>query len=346
MRTQTVKFIAVLLLTGIALSASADFEKKIHKSWGINSVQAFSIDNKFGDINFISNRDDSVTIDVAISIDKYTDKKAEYYADQIEFRFYLKDGVLHAKTDFTDDFKINTDFSITYTVNIPTNRDLKVENKYGNVKLGNLDANGDFEIQYGNIQGMNLIAPGDQMIQLELKYGNANFDNINRLNAEVGYSKLSTGDIDKAEMETKYSVLKIGEVGSMIAESKYDDFTLSSVDKLEVESKFTQWDIDVLTGSFAIENEFGGITVRDVQPSFQTIDIENSYGSIRLGVDDAASYQLKSECNYCKTKHPEANVIKHIEDGNREYVEAVVGNSSNSSKIIIESKYGNVTLKK
>lgn len=346
MRTLTVKSLITVALLVAFFTVRADYSKKIHKAWGISKVKALSIDNKFGNINFVDNRDDSVTIDIFIEIKDVPENKAESIANQIDFLFSLNDGILNAKTEFSDRFKSNSDFNIIYTINIPIDRDLTVENKFGNVTLGDLKANGMFDIKYGNIYGQNLQAPGGSKIKLELRYGNGTFESVNQLYANLGYSKLNTGDMESAEFETQYSIVQSGNVGTMIAESKYDNYTLESTKELTVESKFTNWKVDLLKSKFAIETQYGDVDVNEVSKSFESIKVDNGYGNIKIGISPEASYQLQSESYYCNVSFPNANIIKQIEDNNHKTIKATIGKTNPSAMVSIESRYGKVKLMK
>lgn len=337
------------LIVAIALSVSflnvqANFQKNIHKSWPMQNVKALTVDSKFGNINFISNRDDSVTIDVLLQIENISASKAEAIAKQIEFYFTISDGTVSARTEFNDRFKTNSDFKIVYTINIPIDRHLVIENKFGDVTLGNLKAKGNFDIQYGNIYGQNLSAPNNEKIELNLKFGNATFNNINRLNAEVGYSKLNTGNIESAEFDTQYSTMKVGEVGTFRAESKYDTFTAKSVKDLTVESKFTGWKIDLLQSIFDITTQYGDITIYEVNKNFESIKIDNSFGNIKIGIPADASYQLESESSFCEVYFPNGEIIKKTEDNYNKYIKAMIGKTTGSAKVNINTRYGKVKL--
>ena len=272
--------------------------------------------------------------------------KGESIADQIEFTFGLSNGTLNAKTEFSDRFRTNKDFNIRYTIHIPNDRDLNIENKFGNVTLADLNANGVFEVKYGNIYGQNLMAPNNEKIKLELKYGNATFESINRLYADLGYAKLNAGDIESAEFDTQYSIIKTGDVKQMITDSKYDQYSVETVANLNVDSKFTNWKIDKITDKFSIDTQYGDVDVNEVDPGFELISIENSYGNMKVGISPSASYQLSSESYYCKVYFPEANVEKQIEDNQHTTIRATVGQSAANSKVIVETKYGKVKLMK
>lgn len=335
-------FLLILATSWIQTKGSNTFEKNIHKSWPIERVKALAVDNKFGNINFVSTRDDSVVIDIDIEIE---DKKAEFLSEQLEFRFSFSNGTVLAKTEFGDKFKTNSDFKIVYTINIPIDRNLTVENKYGDVRLGDLNASGNFEIKYGNIQGFNMNTPDGEEIKLELKYGSATFQNINTLNADVGYSNIAIGNINKARLDTKYSIVKLGVINNLWIESKYDNYKVKGIGDLYAESKYTQWDIINLASSLNIENEHGEIDIQSVSNDFNSIAIESDYANIKIGLSKDASYKLTGECYYCDIDHHAGNVIKDIKDNHKNYKRVDVGNTPENATIKIESRYGDINLK-
>jgi hypothetical protein len=342
MKTLAFKLMIALIMFLGANVAKANYIKEIHKSWGIDQVEALKIENKFGNINFINTRSDSVTIDVSIKI---SEKNGEYLADQIEFHFSLSNGTIKAITEFGDKFKTNQEFTIVYKINIPIDRHLDVENKYGDVTLGDLKANGKFDLKYGNIQGQNLEAPNDNSIELELKYGNATFVAINQLKAVIAYGKFSAESITTAQLDTQYSLIKIDQTENTNIESKYDNFEFDKVNKIDAESKFTGWDISELKESFIINTQYGNINIDRVNPDFKQINIENSYGNIKIGIPESASYHLESDSYYCKVYHSPAEIIKQIEDNNHTYIKANVGENTGTAIVKIKSKYGKVNLK-
>lgn len=344
MKTLTVKTLLALGLVFGGFAAHANYSKSIHKSWGINKVKALELESKFTNIKFVSDRDDSVTIDVEIKIDNVSQSTGESIADKIDFHFYLSNNTLKAKTEFSDRFRTNKEFNIQYTINIPIDRDLNIENKFGNITMGDLNANGMFDVKYGNIYGQNLMAPDNKKIRLELKYGNATFETINHLFADLGYAKLNSGNIESAEFDTQYSIIRTANVKDMVVDSKYDQYTGETIDNLNIDSKFTNWNLDEVTSTFHIETQYGDVKVNKVSPEFESIHIDNAYGNIKVGISPTASYKLSSESHYCKVYFPNAEIIKQTKDNHSTTIKANVGKANPEATVVVESKYGKVKL--
>lgn len=344
MKTLKFKTAMLFLLLFVAFNGKADYEKKIHKAWGIDKVEAFKIESKFSNINFVDGRNDSVTVDILIEIKHPSTNKAKELADEIDFVLYLKDGVVNAETRFDSKFRTNQDFQITYTVTIPNDRKLHVENKYGSVSLGKLIAGGFFDIKYGKIFGDQLRAPEGENIEMDLKYTDGTFDQIDRLKLDLGYGKLSVDKISDGIFETEYSIVNVDELETAKIDSKYDTYSLGVAGKIYAESKFTGWKIDELTRLFAIVNQFGNIDINYVDEGFELIDINNQYGSIEAGISEQASYSLEGDCYYCKMKHKDGEIIREIVNNHHTSIKLNIGEKAPQGKVKIESRYGKVDL--
>lgn len=338
------KMMLAIVLLGMGISVKANYQKNIHKSWPLQQVKALSIDSKFSNIQFISTRDDSVTIDVLIEIENLTGSKAEAIANQIDFYFSISEGTVNARTEFTDRFKSSQNFKISYTINIPIDRHLNIENKYGDVTLGNLNADGKFNIQYGNIYGRNLKAPGAKPIQLELKFGNATFGNIDALDAVIAYAKFSSGNITTADLESQYSIIKTDDIQTLQVDSKYDNYALRSIEKVRIESKFTSWNIDLLEKQFEMDTQYGDVKVSKTGMNLENIRIENSYGTLNITIPEGIAYLLNSETYFCDIRFPKAEISKRIEENNKTFIQATIGKPEGKARVNINSRYGKVNL--
>jgi hypothetical protein len=62
------------------------------------------VENKFGNVNFINTRDDSVTIDIIVTIKGLPESKARMMASDINFEFSIENGKVKAETVFDSNF--------------------------------------------------------------------------------------------------------------------------------------------------------------------------------------------------------------------------------------------------
>ena len=335
-------FILGVLLLGMKANAE-EKTKEYHEAWTVTSVQTLKITNKFGDIKINNFGGDSVTIDVQITVEAPYEGKADELLNYINVDFGKSGGTIIAETEIDRDFKSRQKFSIDYTVNIPSDKNLNISNKYGNTYVNTLNANGNFNIQYGSLTASELKAPVNGNMDVLLAYGKAEIGSANELKVEVKYSKMNFGEVKNINLESKYSVLNIDEAGDIQAESKYDTFDFEEVLSLSAQTKYSHFKIEELKKELKIDSGYGGINVEEISPDFESISIENSYGQIRLGLDDA-SYNLDASCNYCGISYPENNFEGNkMKDNQTRTVLGKVG--TGGSNVYIRSRYGEIKLK-
>jgi len=334
--------LALLAFLPLALQA-AEYNKTVHEGFSKSLITALNVSNKFGAIEINDFGGDSITVDVTITVETNSEGRAEQLMSLIDINISRSGSLLNAKTIIDNDFKSKENFSIDYKINIPKDRALTIANKFGNVAVQALDAPGSFDISYGNITAGTLNSPGDG-VQLELAYGKADIESLNKMSGEIKYSKLFFGQAGDLSIESAYSGINIEDVKSLELESKYDDVKLGSVDKIDAESKYTNYKIEELTGEIDIETAYGSVNVGKVSPNFNTINIANTYGGVSLGME-GLSYLIDAECDYCDVKYPADQFQgNRSKDNAKLKVQGNIGSTTGMQKVVIRSRYGGIKL--
>lgn len=342
-------FKIIVLLISIAFMCAGQFagavekNKKYHESWAVSGVETLAISNKFGEIKIKNGGGSQITIDVLVTVEAANENRADELLDKIDVDFSKSGNTVRAVTSMSNNFKSQRRFSIDYVVNVPSDKNLQIENKYGNTIVGKLNAEGKFDIQYGNLTASELTAPAGKNINIMLAYGKASVEKANDLYVEIKYSGMTLGEISDLRLDSKYSSLDIEKGKDLKIDSKYDKFDFESVKSLEATTKYSHIRIEELAKSLRIDAGYGGIKVDEVAPGFELIDITNSYGQISLGLNGAA-YTVEARCEYCGINFPEDNFKgDRIKDNNTMEIKGKVG-SGGVGAIKISSRYGEIKL--
>lgn len=338
------KLLAILVAFGCltAFAGKSEFTKEHHFAYGKENIESLKVLNKYGKIIVSDQGGDSITVDVTVIVEHASESKAEYLLEQIEIEVDKSGSKIIAETDINTSFKSKQHFEINYNINIPADRNLDITNKYGDVVLDELNASGKFVIGYGNISTGNLTAPDDEAIILELSYSKADFQDVNRLDADIKYSKLYMGENKFMNLDSRYSTINVDKIGKLIFDSRYDGLSVNVVGRLKAESKYTNYSIDSLLSEFVLENGYGSIRIGRVDPDFKKIDINSSYGGIKIGLGNA-DYRLYTECNYCGVSYPSDKYDgNRIKDNHNLKLDGNIGSGGGNVRII--SRYGSVKL--
>lgn len=334
----------IILFVGLVVSfaQAAEYTKTIHAGYVTSQVTDLKVTNKFGTIEINDWGGDSVTVDVTITVESISENTANSLLDQIDIDITRTGGLVRAETDITDNFRTTQNFSVDYVVNIPKDRNLSINNRFGDLVLNELEGTGDFEIAYGNITAGTINSPEPTI--LDLSYGKADIETINQLSAEVSYSKVNIGNGETLNLDSKYSGLNFETLGSLDLESKYDEVSIELADNISAESKYTNYDIEKLSNSIVLDTEYGTVQIDEVNNGFQNIDISNNYGGISIGLNDV-SYYLDAECDYCDINYDEDSFQgNRTKNNNNLEVEGTIGNNSANKQVKVSSRFGNIKL--
>jgi len=340
--------ITALLVLVIALCAgrtvlAAEKTKEYHESWSATGVETLNISNKFGEIKFKNEGGSEITIDVLVTVESSNERKVADMIEKISVSFSKSGNTIKAETSMDNNYNFNGKFSIDYVINVPSDKNLVVSNKYGNTVVNKLNASGDFNIQYGNLTANELIAPASAKMNIMLAYGKSNIETTGNLNVDIKYSNMSLGTINDLQMESKYSTVEFDKGHIVQIDSKYDKFNFGRVKSVTATTKYTNFKIDYLATKLKIETGYGGIRVAEVAPDFESISITNSYGQISLGLNKA-SYSIDANCEYCGISYPQESFKgNRMKEDNRYELKGKVG-TAGGGNVMIRSRYGEIKL--
>lgn len=332
-------FVISILSAGTTVIAE-EKTKEYNETWAASDIKSLEIINKFGEIKIKNDGGSEITIDVTITVEARDERRADDLLDRIEVEFKKSGNTIKAVTTIENNFKSQRKFSIDYVVNIPSDKNLKISNKYGSTIVNELNGNGDFDIQYGSFSANSLV--GEEM-KISLAYGNANISSAGNINAVVKYSPISFGEIKNLKLTSKYSDIEIEEGKTIQIESKYDKLSFEEVESVTATTKYSHLRIEELAKSLKIEAGYGSVKVKQINAGFESISITNSYGQISLGLDDA-SYAVDASCIYCGISYPEDEFTgNRIKENNTRTINGKVGSGS-GGKVYVRSRYGDINL--
>jgi hypothetical protein len=340
MKTLKFSILSAMVLL-ISLNVSAErISKRVYKNYPVGKVQKLDINNKYGNIYIENNRTDSVIVSADIWVEG-TSEKARRLLDNINVTVNLSGSTIVAITSIENTLNGNNEFSIDYHISIPSDRELAVVQKYGNVNMKDLTAKGTFEIKYGELNGQKLLSPN---LTMDIAYSKVNLEAIKDLTLALHYSKLKFDKGNNLKAETRYSGMNIGQCNQIDADSKYDNFNIENINTLIMNSMYTGISVDKLNSKLSLVNGYGGVTVKEVPAGFESITIENKYAGIKLGISPDASYKLDGIAKYSEIKHPDGK-LNRMRENTSYQVTGTIGNSENpKSSVHIISSYGSVNL--
>lgn len=337
-------FIAFLLLPSDTLAKTEEFVKTIEKSFNIDKNGSLQIDNQFGKIDLISHDKNTVEISIKISVETSNEEKSKKKLDQIDVIINSYPTSVDMKTTFEKSRgNFNGNFSIDYTVKAPSSLNIDINNQFGDVFIDEWKGNAIIEVAYGNLTAGKLMAE-DNDITLEFSKGSIGL--INKGSVELAYT--DRFNLDKAKeliLRSSFSDYEIETVERLDCKSEYDEVEIRNVNRIELDASFSSVRIDNIHLEGDLSNEYGAIKVGRVSKGFESLDVENSFASIKIDFEEGAEFAFECEAEYGDVSVPSgADIRIDKKDHSEHYLKGTMGSGENLPSVNINVEYGSAQI--
>lgn len=325
-------------------------EKTYNKEFSVNPDATLKVSNKFGNVDVTSWNENKVKIDVKITVNGNNEDKVKETLDKIKVNFSYTKDLVEAITQMEKkkwgwNSKNKLNIKINYTIKVPISNNVKVNNKYGNISLDNLEGNTNISCDYGKVY-LGKLNGGTNQINLDYSSG-SNIEYIKQGNINADYSGIVIGGVGNLNLQTDYTDTKIKSAGRVNFNGDYGGITLGKVDVLAADADYTRIKISDLSKSLSVNAGYGSIKVENIKNSMDKITINSDYTNISLKYEANTDFDFDLDLSYAGfNKSDDLNITtSHKKNSSAKYKGySVKSNSGNMIKIV--SDYGNVSLKK
>lgn len=349
-------FLAVLSVgIPVRIFAQDEISKKYHKEYPAPKGTILEVSNKYGDLNFQNWDKNQVVIDVRITVDTPDEEYARKMLDYLDVVFSQDGNTIRAETVIDSRFsrsgwtrwgREGKRFSIDYTIHAPAAIDAQLNNKYGDMFVSRISGHAVLSVKYGNLKVNHLDREDLKPLNLvTLGYSKGVIDEAKWLKMELRYSKLDFGSVQALAGETSYSKLSIETGSSLVLESKYDEINLGALKNLVLDIAYGKVKAETISSKVALDSRYTSVHVDHIPATFKSIQIDNKYGGLSLGIDNRASYSLSAVARYCKISVPPSPKLSSITENTSATFNGIVGNQQNPKAVVkISTAYGGVKL--
>ncbi len=369
MKALTFKLIILLLVSFFFFSSSRqgnETEKIIEKSLKVDDQTVVHIINKHGDINVFPGRSDKVEMEVKITTHSGSKNARETFLKECSIDFSTQGNHFYAISNPKSQNKgkywwnrIMTSpvgYKIHYKLNIPPAIEIELDNKYGNINLGDHKGKLYIKNSYGDIQAEDL-----NSLTLELKYGKGKIKSSTEGDIKLAYSVLEMDEMPVAEINSrqskvsigksselsvfsKYDKYTIGSVNSLFNEGAYDKFIIDNVDRIKVISKYSGIEIDKCGQKLESELTYGSLKVNEFSSQFSEGIINSKYTDIFLY--KMGNHHLSFKGKYTGVDLKDGYVYTNeMTDGSEKNIEATYGSNNPLPRLSLDMKYGKLVIK-
>ncbi|MEL7120152.1 MAG: hypothetical protein AAFO07_11945, partial [Bacteroidota bacterium] len=213
-----------------------DWNRSFKKEIAFVTTGTTFIKNEFGEVAINTWSKDSVKIEAIVQVKAHNQKTGQQVFDNVEVAFSESSKEVKAQTVVRNKKKIgwykrkNWSVKIHYTVYIPQNSNVYVQNKYGNVQVQELKGQSDINLKFGDIK---IEKTGNARISLsngeatikegayldsKLHFAKLYADKLGAVNLDLNNSYFETEIGKEVKGKSSWSELKLGVI---------EDYTLN-----------------------------------------------------------------------------------------------------------------------
>ena len=294
----------------ITQAQQVEFHKSTYKSFKITPETSVQISNKYGNIHIVKSNSDSVTFFVEI---KATDKdtiKATKIFNNIDVIFDASLYYVIAKTTFKDyngsvwsniseiantAFNSSSNIEINWTVTIPENIEVKIENKFGNIYTTDHSSNITIDLSNGDFQAHNLSGKSN----IKVEFGNIKIKNISTSKLELSYVEGEISSAKNMDLYSRATTLNLPLINNLEINSRHDKLYIDSVDVLKGEASFSLIKLNKALKNTMLNLKYGSIYFNIINNTTTSIFITSASTDLYLNYEK--SFSGKFELTYRKT---------------------------------------------
>jgi hypothetical protein len=304
MRCKAVIMPIFVILSLNLRSQVPEYSRQIIRSFRIGDAVTVDITNKYGKVQVINWDVDSVKFIIDLRIRAKDETKLQKLKQTIDFEFTPGQYYLVAQTKLGDSgsdvFKDIVDIAgtylsstnsvvINYKVMLPAHTPLKIENKFGDVYLDDLNESLSLTLSYGDLTCNRLGARSE----IRITSGNAEVNYIKDGTLYLSYGNIHVRDAGRLIAETRSSNVTIDKSASLKINSRRDKLYLNDLVSLTGESYFSRISCGILHGEMSFTSRYGDIMLENIRRGFSQVNITSEYTDVSLGFEQPLSFNLE-----------------------------------------------------
>jgi hypothetical protein len=301
----------LMLLPGIS---GAQTPCNIKKSFGADRSTYLNLVNKYGEVNLITTKTDSVSICATISIIQNDQALLKKSMELIDVNISMKQDTVYVATSFDKKFFSGAvrdgrkNFSVDYLIKLPSYINIRATNEFGNIAADELSGSVRMKASHGNLDLKKLtrlnVSPVNTLIA----------DNGKIAVSEAGWLVMNLYNcndvrIDKAKALSINSVISkvnIGESSSVVITSKSDNYKIGTIKNIVYEGSYSGVDIRSFTGLMKATSKYGSFSISETGKDFSGIEIGSDHSNITVTPPPETNFKVEIIANGANVDIPSA----------------------------------------
>lgn len=351
MKKQHKILILFLLIPFFGYTNENDFihskQKNINKTYLVNPDAALSIDNSYGNIAVTTWNEDKIELDISIKVSGDNENWVNQRIIDIDIDIIALKNMISAQTvlgnNNTKNQGRNTSFEINYTIKIPKNGRVKLNNKYGNISTSDLFSDVAIKCKYGKITMGKLYDTSS----IHMEYcSNSSIAFLKNGIINAKYSNLKITQTEKLDLISDYTDLEIIESDAIKYNSKYGKIKINNIKKLDASGNYLTIRIGEVYEYLKLTTKYSSIDIKTINAKASTVDIVSGYTGINIGYDPNFAFDFNIVLKYANLRNDTELDFNSKEEVSNSKKYSGYYKKKGVHNLSIISDYGNVSLTK
>ena len=360
-----IRFYTIILMTMFATLGLATHQvqanrltKKFQEEFKADKETLLKIDNRFGQVSIENWDNNSISIEVEVTVEHTSRDRAERMLSAIDISLEkvgnevrgitsIDERIMRSLGNVFNFSSSNKEISIDYTIKMPKHLSVNLKNKYGDIFIDELTGHAEIDLKYGNMKANRILyGSNSPLSMLTLGYGNASIDEIDWMRFDIKYANLDIVKGTAMVVLSKYSKIGVSQVSSMVVESKYDTYTIGTIANIVGESGYTTYRVRKLGKKLDIRTRYGDVRIDEVDDGFESIAFVGNYASLYAPISSNVSYNFDGEASYGGLNYHTPARVNRTERTNSLAVNGTVGEKENpNASVKVRVRYGSARLR-
>jgi hypothetical protein len=183
----------------------------------------------------------------------------------------------------------NGSIRIDLAVWLPDNRELRLENKFGDILMGDYLGETQIILSNGKLKTGEL----PKRSTLNLSFADATINNLHNSRIISNYSDINLRNSGTLRLESKSSTIEIQNADDLSIDSRRDKFRIRQAEKIDASGNFSQFRISELKSRASIRLSFGNLEMEKILATFSNIYIDGRSTDVNLYFSPEAKFNFQ-----------------------------------------------------
>jgi len=360
MRDIFYKLLMLLIISsGYNLNAQQEVSKTIHKSFEFTNAGKLKLKNKYGNIIINGWNQNEIQITIDILVTKKEKADAKDLLERIQPLITSSDNFIKVFSnieeksssffsrilDRTNPFDFDKgNIQINYTINLPTNSEIEITNKFGDIIINEWNGKLKTVLEHGDIWINNDLTNAI----IKMKFGNLRAKSIIYSNIELKNSELDLETSKDLKIKSSGSTIHMNTISNLEIYSNKDKIIIKDLQRIQGELKFSNMTLENIQEDIHLSMNVADFYVNKILKNNPNIIIKQKSSELNINITNL-NFDFSASLEQGLLRIPKSfkNIKNNVIDNKKRLrnVTGTYGTSNLKGKIQITGTKGVIILK-